>query len=102
MQSKIEIKCIRMIADEEWEEAFADPTMTIAEEMLLYQQHHNEEETISDATQAAIHEDILSSANSGMYSSILTFEDRSRLYREQDTLYKMNDNIKYTKDEEHE
>ena len=95
MQAKIEIKSIRIIADEEWGDAFEEPYLTTAEEVLLFQQHHNEAATIIGALQLTINEDVLSDHKSGMYSSILTFHDRSRLYREEDTLYKINDNIDY-------
>ncbi len=68
---------------------------TIAEEMLLFQQHHNVQETVQEVMRLVAIEDILSTHNSGMYSAICTFIDGSQLYVEEDVYYKANDNINY-------
>lgn len=60
--------------------------MTIAEEILFYYTH-NPQEGLLEASKEALYTDVLSAANSGMYSAILTFNDRSRLYLEEDKLY---------------
>lgn len=74
-------------------------TYTTADEVLIYQQHHDYEATVIEAMRQVAFEDVLSNSNSGMYSSIWTFADRSRLYLEEDVFYKVNENIKYYPDE---
>lgn len=70
---------------------------TTAEEVLLYQQHHDD--AVQEAMRQVASEDVLSAPNSGMYSSIWTFADRSRLYLEEDMFYKVSENIRYYPDE---
>ncbi len=72
---------------------------TTADEVLIFQQHHDPEESIIEAMRQVAFEDVLSSVSSGLYSSIWTFADRSRLYLEGDEFYKVSDSVDYTPDE---
>ncbi len=57
--------------------------------VLAYQREHTEHKTIQYAMQQVAFENILSSEETGMYSSIWTFADESRLYLEQDVFYEV-------------
>lgn len=66
---------------------------SMAEEVLLFQQHHNEAETMGEVLRLAAIEEPIGTDPYGDFCAAWSFEDGSRLYSDGDVFYSMEDSM---------